>query len=93
MATPEHPVGQRTTEPPVRRVENAEAIRRQYLWNTPNGSRPDFSETYTDGDAIVISWNALNNSVYDLWLTSWAADPEPVALCLASKSFLEERPP
>jgi hypothetical protein len=38
------------------------------------------------GDEILISWNALNNSVYDLWLTSWEIDPDPVALCLASKS-------
>ncbi|KAK4235568.1 hypothetical protein C8A03DRAFT_36583 [Achaetomium macrosporum] len=89
MAIRGHPMGHQTTGPPARRVENAEAIQRQYLWNTPNGSRPDFSETYTDGDEIVISWNALNNSVYDLWLTSWAADPDQVALCLARAVSLD----
>lgn len=66
--------------------ESAESIQRQYLWNTPNGGDPDFSESFTDGAEILISWNALNNSVYDLWLTSWNTQPSPVALRLASKS-------
>ncbi|KAK3900206.1 hypothetical protein C8A05DRAFT_36170 [Staphylotrichum tortipilum] len=57
--------------------------RREYLWNTPDGHKPDFSEAYTDGDEILISWNALNNSIYDLWLTSWSIEPDLVALCLA----------
>jgi hypothetical protein len=61
-------------------------MQRQYLWNTPDGDHPDFSETYTHGDEILISWNALNNSIYDLWLTNWGFDADPVALCLASKS-------
>ncbi len=73
------------TTRPVRSEEPAENIQRQYLWNAPNGSHPDFSNTYTYGDAILVSWNALNNSIYDLWLTSWDIDPDPVALCLASK--------
>lgn len=61
-------------------------MQRQYLWNKPDGDHPDFSETYTHGDEILVSWNALNNSIYDLWLTSWGFDADPVALCLASKS-------
>ncbi|KAL2017420.1 hypothetical protein VTK56DRAFT_2222 [Thermocarpiscus australiensis] len=60
-----------------------ESIQRQYLWNVPDGKRPDFSETFIHGDNILISWNALNNSIYDLWLTSWNYDPSPVAVCLA----------
>ena len=60
--------------------------RRQYLWNTPDGDKPDFAETYTHGDEVVFSWNALNNSIYDLWLTSWESGPDTVAVCLASKS-------
>ena len=65
---------------------------REYLWNTPDGQKADFSETYTDGDEMVISWNALNNSIYDLWLTSWSIGPDPVALCLASKDPLSTPP-
>ncbi|KAK4174636.1 hypothetical protein QBC36DRAFT_191830 [Triangularia setosa] len=56
---------------------------RQYLWNVPNGKQPDFSESYTHGQNIPISWNALNNSVYDLWLTTWNFEVNPMALCLA----------
>lgn len=82
------PIGQRTTAN-VKRQEDSVNIQRQYLWNTPDGNRPDFSETYTHGEDILISWNALNSSIYDLWLTSWLAngqyDPDPVTLCLASK--------
>ncbi len=73
------------TARPVRGEEPAENVQRQYLWSAPNGSQPDFYNTYTYGDAILVSWNALNNSLYDLWLTSWDIDPDPVALCLASK--------
>lgn len=78
--------GQTTDASGGRRQEHAEKIRRQYLWNTPDGNLPDFSETYTHGEDILISWNALNNSMYDLWLTSWNYDPSAVTLCLASKS-------
>ncbi|KAK4652464.1 hypothetical protein QC762_502980 [Podospora pseudocomata] len=56
---------------------------RQYLWNVPSGKQPDFSESYTHGQNIPISWNALNNSVYDLWLTTWNFEVNPMALCLA----------
>lgn len=79
--------------PPARREKTAENVRREYLWNTPDGNNPDFSETYTHGEEIIISWNALNNSIYDLWLTSWDVDPDPVALCLASKSSGEDNKP
>ncbi|KAK0705825.1 hypothetical protein B0T21DRAFT_416511 [Apiosordaria backusii] len=56
---------------------------RQYLWNVPSGKQPDFSESYAHGQNIPISWNALNNSVYDLWLTTWNFETNPMALCLA----------
>ncbi|KAK0672214.1 hypothetical protein QBC41DRAFT_244298 [Cercophora samala] len=56
---------------------------RQYLWNVPSGKQADFSESYTHGQNIPISWNALNNSVYDLWLTTWDFEVNPMALCLA----------
>ncbi|KAK4149949.1 hypothetical protein C8A00DRAFT_37458 [Chaetomidium leptoderma] len=76
------PVSHQTT-PLVQREEKADNTQREYLWNSPDGNSPDFFETYTHGDEILISWNALNNSIYDLWLTSWNYDPDPVALCLA----------
>ncbi|SPQ24209.1 3937d656-79c9-477e-8230-3ca5da4c978a [Thermothielavioides terrestris] len=82
MATWGRPVGQRNASSD-RRDEYAESIQRQYLWSSPNGTQPDFSESFTDGDEILISWNALNNSIYDLWLTSWKMGPDLVALCLA----------
>ncbi|KAK4101307.1 hypothetical protein N658DRAFT_566989 [Parathielavia hyrcaniae] len=82
MATRGRLTGQQTRRR-ARRDDNVETLQRQYLWNAPNGQRPDFSETYRHGDEILISWNALNNSIYDLWLTSWAIDSDPVALCLA----------
>ncbi|KAH6845788.1 hypothetical protein B0I37DRAFT_192253 [Chaetomium sp. MPI-CAGE-AT-0009] len=82
MAIWGRPVGHQAP-PPVRREEEAENTRRKYLWNTPDGDKPDFAETYTHGDEVVFSWNALNNSIYDLWLTSWKPGPDPVAVCLA----------
>ena len=68
-----------------RGLYNDNSIQRQYLWNVPEGNRPDFSESYAHGENIPISWNALNNSMYDLWITSWNWDSNPVALCLASE--------
>jgi hypothetical protein len=68
----------------VRRQEDS-GIQRQYLWNAPDGNQPDFTETFNHGEDILVSWNALNNSIYDLWLTSWNYDPDPVTLCIASK--------
>ncbi|KAK4222802.1 hypothetical protein QBC38DRAFT_66658 [Podospora fimiseda] len=66
-----------------KRQINDSNIQRQYFWNVPEGNRPDFSDSYSHGEVIPISWNALNNSVYDLWITSWDYDIYPVALCLA----------
>ncbi|KAH6637274.1 hypothetical protein F5144DRAFT_210323 [Chaetomium tenue] len=82
MAIWGRPTGHQAT-PPVRREEKTGDARREYLWNTPDGDKPDFAETYTHGDEVVFSWNALNNSIYDLWLTSWKPGPDPVAVCLA----------
>ncbi|KAK4185434.1 hypothetical protein QBC35DRAFT_534202 [Podospora australis] len=57
-------------------------LQKQYLWNVPDGKKPDFSQSFTHGENISFSWNALNNSVYDLWLTSWNYNSNPMALCL-----------
>lgn len=67
--------------PPEGTQEN---IKRQYLWDTPDGNLPNFSETFIYGADVRFSWNALNHSIYDLWLTSWDFDSSPMALCLAS---------
>ncbi|KAL2133625.1 hypothetical protein VTI74DRAFT_2027 [Chaetomium olivicolor] len=82
MGIRSRPVG-RQTKPQITTDGFAEWRKRQYLWNTPNGSEPDFSETYAHGDEIIVSWNALNNSIYDLWLTSWNLEPGPIARCIA----------
>ncbi|KAL2125684.1 hypothetical protein VTJ04DRAFT_2049 [Mycothermus thermophilus] len=65
-----------------RRREDAESAQRAYLWNSPDGTKPNFAQKYMFGDDIVISWNALNNAIYDLWLTSWDLDTNPVTFCL-----------
>lgn len=87
MAIWGRPVGLQKA-PVAPRQDNAEVARRQYLWNTPDGKQPDFSETFTFGEDMLVSWNALNNSICDLWLTSWDLDPSPVALCLARAVYL-----
>ncbi|KAL2270670.1 hypothetical protein VTJ83DRAFT_41 [Remersonia thermophila] len=66
----------------TRMQDDTELARREYLWNRPDGARPDFAEKYAHGDDILVSWNALNNSIYDLWLTSWDLGRNPVVLCL-----------
>lgn len=72
----------------TQRRETTGDDQREYLWNTPDGKKPDFSETYTYGDEILVSWNALDSSIndlYDLWLTSWQVGPNSVTKCLQSK--------
>lgn len=40
-------------------------------WTNPNGSFPDFTDSYRQGQVVTFSWTALNNSVSDLWLTNY----------------------
>ena len=40
-------------------------------WRNPDSSRPDLSQSYHNADAIVLSWQGLNESLSDLWLTSY----------------------
>jgi hypothetical protein len=40
-------------------------------WLNPDSSRPIFSQSYHNTDAIVFSWQGLNSSMSALWLTSF----------------------
>ena len=40
-------------------------------WLNPDGSKPDFSQSYHNTDSIIFSWNGVNHSLSDLWLTSY----------------------
>ncbi|KIW12397.1 hypothetical protein PV08_09674 [Exophiala spinifera] len=40
-------------------------------WSIPDGAKPNFTEVYNDGNSITWSWQALNHSMSDLWLTSY----------------------
>ncbi|KAK3385546.1 hypothetical protein B0H63DRAFT_184127 [Podospora didyma] len=55
-------------ESPVARDESGAPG--QLMWKVPDGKLPDFSQKFVRGDDIMISWNKVNNSVYDLWFTT-----------------------
>ncbi|KAL1837986.1 hypothetical protein VTJ49DRAFT_3154 [Mycothermus thermophilus] len=74
--------GRIRTAKSILKKDDTERAQREYLWNRPDGARPDFAEKYTHGEGILVSWNALNNSIYDLWLTSWDLERDPITLCL-----------
>ncbi|KAH8598867.1 hypothetical protein B0O99DRAFT_591481 [Bisporella sp. PMI_857] len=50
-----------------------------FLWNVPDGKLSDFSQTFTAGNTLSLSWNALITTTYvdttknlvDLWVTSY----------------------
>ncbi|KAF2103274.1 hypothetical protein NA57DRAFT_52801 [Rhizodiscina lignyota] len=52
------------------------------LWKVPDGTSPDFSQTFTDGESIPLAWNDFSGtsdvnasaSLLDLWLTSFDWD-------------------
>lgn len=52
-------------------------------WIEPDGSKADFSETYTTGDTITLSWGGLNKSMSDLWVTSWHPTENDFAIRIA----------
>jgi hypothetical protein len=49
------------------------------LWNTPVGDLQDFSQTFNNGETLLVSWNAWTSdtqinattSLVDLWVTSF----------------------
>lgn len=40
-------------------------------WTNPPSSKPAFTSVYTNGNFITLSWQGLNSSLCDLWLTSY----------------------
>ncbi|KAJ9627566.1 uncharacterized protein PV06_05906 [Exophiala oligosperma] len=40
-------------------------------WSIPDGTKPNFTDVYNNGNSITWSWQALNHSMSDLWLTSF----------------------
>lgn len=57
-------------------------------WLNPNGSKPDFSTAYTNGDQITLSWQGLNNSISDLWVTSYDVQTDNFAQLVTSKYMI-----
>ena len=59
----------------------------QALWKIPDGSQPDFSTTFTEGNTVPLAWNALAITSYldtienlvDLWVTAYDTSLNPVA--------------
>lgn len=58
-------------------------------WTNPNGSFPDFTDSYRQGEVVTLSWTALNNSVSDLWLTNYNATGSNFNVSLASMCQVE----
>lgn len=40
-------------------------------WTQPHGSLGDFGQTFGYNSMIDLSWNSLNTSTSDLWITAW----------------------
>jgi len=58
-------------------------------WNIPEGTRPNFTDVYNNGNSITWSWQGMNRSMSDLWLTSF--DPTAsYALRVASNINITE---
>jgi hypothetical protein len=38
-------------------------------WTIPDGSKPNFTDVYNNGNSVTWSWQGLNQSMSDLWLT------------------------
>jgi hypothetical protein len=54
-------------------------------WTAPPASAGDFAQQYTNGDAITLSWNALNNSKADLWVTAYDPTTDGFATLIKGK--------
>src|SRR5215469_3891857 len=58
------------------RISSQESVQ-QAIWTVPNGQEPDFSNTFTVGNTIPISWNqdgngtVEENNALDLWVTTF----------------------
>lgn len=40
-------------------------------WIIPNSAKPNFTDVYNNGNSITWSWQGMNRSMSDLWLTSY----------------------
>jgi hypothetical protein len=57
----------------------------QIIWNEPDGTLPDLTQTLTNGQTFGISWNAYNYTSYvdttqnlvDLWVTGFEFNLNP----------------
>lgn len=58
-------------------------------WLNPDSSQPDFSQSYHNTDAIVFSWEGLNQSLSDLWIASYDTT-NPYALRIAANINITE---
>lgn len=54
-------------------------------WTKPNGKLPSFTDSYTVGERIILSWQPLNQSFNDLWLTRYDTATDDFALRLNSR--------
>ncbi|KAL1619712.1 hypothetical protein SLS56_010011 [Neofusicoccum ribis] len=43
----------------------------QNLWKVPDGDKADLSQTFQSGQTLPLSWEALNESTNDLWVTTF----------------------
>lgn len=43
----------------------------QNRWKVPDGYKSDLSQTFTSGQTLPVSWQSMNESTNDLWVTTW----------------------
>lgn len=43
----------------------------QNLWRVPDGDKGDLSQTFQSGQTLPLSWQAMNDSTNDLWITTF----------------------
>jgi len=60
------------------------------VWNAPDGSQVDFRQTFFDGQSMPVAWTACNNSIDDIWITSF--DEDAFAYSHLLKSMFPKQP-
>ena len=58
-------------------------------WLRPAASSGDFAEQYINGDTITLSWQAMNNSHSDLWITAYDPTTNGYAKFVKGRCFGE----
>ena len=61
----------------------------QQGWILPDGSYPDFSQTFRVGQTLPLSWSALNATVDNLWVTTFDYGVDQFSQLLAGKYFTQ----